>query len=502
MQRCLPIPFAPLSSSFALFLALLLASPPAGFAVEANGPWGVYPDCVAPAVPLEVQAWWLNDGEVTPSHLHHAACVPNARTADCSDPSNPVVTKATPFTSRVIAYNYPSRVNIIRWSWQSEVEEVLDVGWQCSPGSGQIVGSENLEQCVWHGDMTLDPARGNDGLDELRLTPNISENQFGNRHFATLNFQVCTGNSSSSYRGYPDPIGRGWYEGFGYSNVRVNYMDFFEGPHETIPTVSGVVELRIDHQKGSGSTRSRLWENMNHHKFPTVFAKPPPVGVAHPSGGKLLYDKDGLFDGAYQWDTRELPDGQNVLFVQTVSTDDTGSIIGGLKLLFNVQNGNGGGAANEPPPTECSDGLDNDFDEQVDFPNDLGCDDFSDDSEDSETTTPEEPAQPEEPAKPEEPAEPSEPEQPVVGSEGDPGVQDANARRLERKLAKVERKIAKLETRRDGFTAHASSLQNPSATQVDPASGKLRRILNKRDKIEAKLQQLMAKQANLLASLK
>jgi hypothetical protein len=59
-------------------------------------------------------------------------------------------------------------------------------------------------------------------------------------------------------------------------------MDFFDGPDETIPTVSGIVELDIDHIDGTGEVRSRLWQDMNHHKFPTVFGNPPRVGRSAP----------------------------------------------------------------------------------------------------------------------------------------------------------------------------------------------------------------------------
>lgn len=378
----------------AVLLLFVLGGPSSSSAIEANGPWGVYPDCVAPAVPLEVQAWWLQEGEDLPRHLHQGVCIPNARTADCSDPGNPVVTRPTTFTSRIIAYNNPDEVNFVRWSWQSDVEERVRTDWACEPGSGSAIGTLGLEQCVWFADMTLDPDSGNGGLDELRLTPNISDNEFGKRHFGTLNPQVCTGTGRSQYRKSPDPIARGWYEDYGYSNVKVNYMDFFRGLDETIPTVSGVVEVEIDHQKGSGETRSRLWQDLNHHMFPDVFADPPPVGVPHASGGKLLYDRAGLFDGVYRWDTTELPDGVHVLFPQTLSTDSEGVSIAGLKLIFNVQNGNGPGPSPVPGPGDdetepepifsCSDGIDNDGDGLVDFPADTGCEDFTDDSERTE----------------------------------------------------------------------------------------------------------------------
>jgi hypothetical protein len=330
--------------------ALVLGPPAPGWTVEANGPYGVYPDCIAPAVPLEVHSWWHEAGEEVPRHLHHAACLPAARTADCSDPANPVITRPVTFNSRITAYNNRDPINIIRWSWQSSVHEVLDVGWQCTPGSGQTMGTHRSEECQWYGDMTLDPSLGNGGLDELRLTPNISENDLGKRQFATLNYQICTGTGSNHYRSTPSPIGRGWYEGFDYSNVRVNYMDFFRGTGETIPTVSGVVPLRIDHEKGSGTTRSQLWQDMNHHLFPTLFLNPPPIGVPHSSGGVLLYDHAGLFDGVYQWDTTGLPDGIHSLYFQTYSSAASGTSAGALKVFFRVANGNPPGST--PPPPE------------------------------------------------------------------------------------------------------------------------------------------------------
>jgi hypothetical protein len=163
----------------------------------------VGPHCIAPAIPLEAEAWWLERGERVPNHLHLAACVPNARTADCSDPANPRVTRPMPFTSRVTSFNNRGPINWIRWSWQSDVQGKLRTDWRCEPA-----GVEHPE-CGWMGDMTLDPAEGNGGLDELRLSPNIAENEFDKRHFATLNAQVCTGASSRHYRSRPDPIARG-----------------------------------------------------------------------------------------------------------------------------------------------------------------------------------------------------------------------------------------------------------------------------------------------------
>jgi hypothetical protein len=79
-----------------------------------------------------------------------------------------------------------------------------------------------------------------------------------------------------------------------------------------------------------------------------------------------------------------------------------------------THSGNSSAATTDPA---CMDGVDNDADGNTDFPDDLGCDDFTDTSEDSEPKTPEQPAQPEEPQQPTEPTktepEPSVPTEPV-----------------------------------------------------------------------------------------
>jgi hypothetical protein len=100
--------------------------------------------------------------------------------------------------------------------------------------------------------------------------------------------------------------------------------------------------------------------------------------------------------------------------------DIDGNIIDEFMVVSDV--GKEGPATPVEPPTEptkaaCDDGIDNDGDTRVDFPTDLGCSDFTDETEDSE---PEEPTVPEEPTKPEEPTvpeEPTKPEEPTVPEE-------------------------------------------------------------------------------------
>lgn len=329
-------------------LALLL--PSTAFAVEANGPWGTYPNCIAPAVPIESETWWIEAGDDVPWHLHQGSCVPNARTADCSDPANPVVTRDVPFDSVVTVFRYP-HIDWVRYQWQSNVIEKREVDWSCD--------TDHHPECIFTQQLTLRPGQGNGGLDELRMSPNIDPNPFGKRHFTTLNFEVCTGTSSARYRSRPDPIGRGWYEGFDYSNVRVNYMSFFKpgaaGLGESIPTVSGVVPLVIDHERGTGTNRSLLWEDAHTHDDPTMYLRAP-VGVAlpQPHGGKLLYRAEGLWQGTYPWDTRGLPNGIHVLLWQTTSQGSAGTAVGGLRLRFNVQNGGDGVSGSSAGGGSCT----------------------------------------------------------------------------------------------------------------------------------------------------
>jgi len=330
----------------ARILALLVyLLPAAAFAAEANGPWGTFPNCIAPAVPIESETWWIEPGDDVPWHLHQGSCVPNARSADCSDPDNPVVTRDVPFDSVVTVFRYP-HVDWVRYQWQSDVIEKRTVDWDCEPDHAD----DHPHECIFKEPLTLRPGLANGGLDELRMSPNIDPNPFGKRHFTTLNFEVCTGTSSTHYRSRPDPIGRGWYEGTDYSNVRVNYMSFFapgaEGLDQTIPTVSGVVPLVIDHERGVGTNESLLWEDAHTHDDPTLY-RTAAVGVALPAphGGKLLYRKQGLFEGTYEWDTRGLADGVHVLLWQTYSNTATGTVVGGLRLRFQVKNGVGSPAA-------------------------------------------------------------------------------------------------------------------------------------------------------------
>ena len=249
-----------------------------------------------------------------------------------------------PFTVQIVSFNNPDAFNYVRWLWQDAIIEKVPVDFQCTPENGEPVGPDGQLLCIWYVDMTLYPDLSPVGMNELRINANIPINEFGKRHFPSLNFQIWTAHSGT-YRDVLWSIGRGWYEGPGYANARINYADFFNGVADldrTIPLVSGPVALKIRHEQGSGGpkkVRSTLWLNANFHEYPE-FHENAVVGVPHSSGAELLYEMSGNGDVTYMWDTTGLANGIHTLFAQTEETGSAGTNAGGLKVQFEVYNPN------------------------------------------------------------------------------------------------------------------------------------------------------------------
>lgn len=292
-------------------------------ALAADVPFGTFPNCVAPAIPLEVHSWWWKMGENAARHLHLAACGPNAR-----DTTGELVSLSEPATIpvKVTAFNQPGVVSWARWSWESDVRQRIPIDATCQ------TAPDEMRECEWWVNFVIDPAastRG--GLRELRMSPNVEEGPAGLRQFGTLNFQVWlrNGRMPSNYRSRPDPIGRSWYPGFEYANVSVNYVDHFRGAADlglTVPRVSGIVPLRVRHREGERVVRSQLWQDPDFHARLEDWS----------TGNGRLYSHPGNFDGTYHWDTRALAPGRHALYFETMEADATGLNVGALKLLFDV----------------------------------------------------------------------------------------------------------------------------------------------------------------------
>ena len=336
--------------------AAVYTSPPANV-----GPWGVYPNCIAPAIPIEVHSWWDEDAnpavhadanrytnDNAPRHIHLAACVPNARNDDSVSISQNKL--STPM--RVVAFNNPSVVNISQARFfDASGTPPSDIKMTCNTSVASHKYVDGRSECVWYVDVPLDPSTAPYGVSELRLSPNVADHvDLSTRQFATLNFQVAVDGKSGRYRSNNDPIGRTWYTGLDYANINVGYMDQFKTGEldKIVPVVSGVVPIRVKSANLSGTAKVAIWEDTNHHAAPTAW-KDAQVGDIHPSGGRLVFLRNGNFDGTFNWDTRGLTDGRHKMYFQSQETNEKGVQAGALLLFYDVCNS--GSCADITQPT-------------------------------------------------------------------------------------------------------------------------------------------------------
>lgn len=288
-----------------------------------SSPYGVYPNCIAPAVGFENHSWWHQEGEQQPRHVHLAACLPNAR---ANDGGGVTVSGVLPAVVRVMSFNNPGFINIARYAWQGNVIDVhsFNPRLQCQQRP------DELKECTWYVPMNIDTNQMNvSGMDELRLTPNVQHDDLNTRQFGTNNFQIHRG-GSGNYRSSPAFIARSWYTGLDYANVQWdNYVDLFRSPTETMPTVSGTITLQVRHDKCSGnSSVSHGFVDPNFHAVQRG-EKPAP---------QPFYEQSGCFRGTVQLDTTKLANGQHGIYLQTQESDSRGQNSGAGLWFINVQN--------------------------------------------------------------------------------------------------------------------------------------------------------------------
>ena len=342
--------------------------------------FGVYPNCLAPAIGVESQSWWdekasplpeFDNGDVPASqrlmskfrHVHMGMCVPNARTVDGNELT---LSGVYDFTAALMLHNNPGEIGWVNMGvFHGDESRVFvrdhpSLEWR--EQRGRCTGS--ALSCV-HFDPGLSCPQGQtcrfvipmrvhikagsqQGLDEMRMKPNLSGiPPRDDRQFTTNNFQIHVG-GNGHYRSHTGPIGRGWYTGLEYANASIqNYMDLFNGRTDiTMPILSGTVDLEVNHAKGDGSNvRSFLRINPDAHQdLP----------------GILLYDKPGNFSGTVQLDTTPLPEGRNVLFIATSEDNDKGTLVGILKHFICVDNALPSEDCGVVPPPQVRGDLDGD----------------------------------------------------------------------------------------------------------------------------------------------
>ena len=321
-----------------LLMGLLFAG------VATAQPYGVYPNCVAPAVPIESGSWWIESGDPVPHHIHAGTCLPLARNADCSGTqSDLVMPDGEPFTqsTTVFKYDTASPINLVGWLDQvNVVRESFDpqtLGWQC-PGADNGVRSKT---CIFQNLYHFDSSTMLDGFDAINLHADVM-NRFGHRHFAGLTVPICAGTGTQS-RGSLYVNGRGYYGLFnGYATVLSNVSEWFSpSDRSSIPTVSGVFRPLAHHASmvNGAQFRSLLWLDPNTHANPIQYLGAP-VGIElpQPHGGMLIYDEPALFRRFVQLDTTGWTNGVHTLLFQTYVTRSEGTLVGELRVQVNVQN--------------------------------------------------------------------------------------------------------------------------------------------------------------------
>jgi hypothetical protein len=238
-------------------------------------------------IPIELQAWWAP----AYGHIHAAAKLPLGQK----------VSGMLNFDVRIILHDNPSPIKELRIDDDSAVRLRIPLNLTCPA----------TETCAFNVPVSLDTTKLKDGWREIRIRAQ-SKTPDG-KDFLTssgIPLFVENGNSRSDYnRGNNQGLtGRGWYDGFDYTNAWI----------ETVPVmpISGAYTFRVRAQKPS----QRLTVEMDKtHHVPAV----GPWPEVHPSDGRVLFDQNGDFQ---DWidipvDTTQLANGWHSISVKSIGPD-------------------------------------------------------------------------------------------------------------------------------------------------------------------------------------
>ncbi|MEM7115680.1 MAG: hypothetical protein AAF614_24780 [Chloroflexota bacterium] len=283
--------------------------------------FGLYPDCIAPAIGIEAQSWWQPTDEAAPRQVKMGTCLPNARSAEGGDV---IVSGELDASVRITAVNNPAIVEWLRYQWQRDTQDIQRIDQQCQPETGEF------KSCTWHIPVNIDTAKRQvSGMDEVKLTTNTRHGDLNDRQFPTIGFQLHHG-GSENFRSSPAPLVSSWYSGLRYANAHWrNYIDLLQSAQETIPTVSGVLTLDVAHSV-SKETCHRSAGFVDPH-FDAFFAGQASEPIP-------FYQITGCHEGAIELDTSQLSNGVHTIQLLTAVSIPDGIHTAVAVYQINVQN--------------------------------------------------------------------------------------------------------------------------------------------------------------------
>ncbi len=249
-------------------------------------------------IPVELQAWWAP----VFGHIHAAAMLPLGQ--DVSGTLN--------FDVRIVLHDNPSHLFELRIDTDQGVFKRIPLNLDC-PYDGRT--STN---CAFNVPVSLDTTDMGSGWREIRIRATVDTvdgKRFLNSSGIPINVVNGGGGGGGGYDRWCNNtslIGRGWYDGFGYTNAIVECVP--------LAPISGVHTFSVRSQKDSGHLQVAL--DKSHYI--------PPVGSwaeVQPSAGQILYDRDGNHDSFFPvtLDTTKLANGWHSLAVTSTGTKSSTS---------------------------------------------------------------------------------------------------------------------------------------------------------------------------------
>ncbi len=238
-------------------------------------------------IPVEMQAWWMPAF----GHIHATAKLPLGQE----------VSGVLNFDVRIVLHRNASYLKQLRIDDDDGVLIRIPLNLDCPAD----------QTCAFNVPVSLDTTQLQDGWRELRIraeTETPDGKKFLNSSGIPIlvnNAQTSLGGSRSDYNRFCNNtslIGRGWYEGFGYTNAIIECVP--------LEPVSGVHTFRVRAQKDSQQLTVALDKT---HAIPA--AGPWPAVSASP--GTILFDQNGNFQDFFEVtvDTTQLANGWHSLSV-------------------------------------------------------------------------------------------------------------------------------------------------------------------------------------------